>query len=98
MQHNHERASKTYAACTVAPVHQYITLTVHVICHWRMAKLLGIRRATGVEGEVGGGKTLHPRGEIWVVYLVCSVCLVCRLSGTNQSNQIDQIDETDQSV
>jgi len=34
MQRDLERASKTYAACTVAAVHQYITLTVQVTCHW----------------------------------------------------------------
>lgn len=59
MQRGHEWASKTYAACTVAAVHQYITLTVQVTCHWGMVKVLGIRRANHVRGEEGGGKTLH---------------------------------------
>jgi hypothetical protein len=59
MQRGHEWASKTYAACTVAAVHQYITLTVQVTCHWVMVKVLGIREANQVRGEEGGGKTLH---------------------------------------
>jgi hypothetical protein len=33
MQRDDEWASKTCAACTVAAVHEYITLTVQVTCH-----------------------------------------------------------------
>jgi hypothetical protein len=34
MQRDHESASETSAACTVASVHEYITLTVQVTCQW----------------------------------------------------------------
>jgi hypothetical protein len=92
MQRGHEWASKTYAACTVAAVHQYITLTVQVTCHWGMVKVLGIRRANQVRGEEGDWKTLHPRGKVCMVYLVYLVCLVFSLNKTKQINQLDRLD------
>jgi len=59
MQRGHEWASKTYAACTVAAVHQYITLTVQVTCHCGMTKVSDICGVSQAKSEDSGGKTLH---------------------------------------